>query len=150
MNRKESNTDYSIIFINGFFLLCFMLLVLFGTSIYRHIYQTQQDNNGSRSLSSYLLTISRMNEAAIYAEDIDGRQVLIIEDGDTGYGNRIYLYEGSLIEDYGRLEGRLSPSSGVRIAESDLFVIEEAADNLLKITTSAGSVFIHTLKEGGQ
>ena len=144
---KRNKGTYSgllIIGITAFFLGCFFLLLMFGTGAYRKIVNMETEVNQTRALSSYLLTVSKMGEADIsVSHDSEVGSMLMIEDRDTGYGNRIYLYEGYLIEDYGEIGGRLFPDAGIKIAPSGMFEIRELDDDLLRIETSAGIVYIH-------
>ncbi|MBQ1306813.1 MAG: DUF4860 domain-containing protein [Erysipelotrichaceae bacterium] len=147
MKKKESYSGLFIIGITAFFLGCFMLLIVFGVGVYRNVVEMQNQTNSLRSLSSYLLTVSKVGETGISVEEGAYGKMLVIEDGDTGYGNRIYVYEGELLEDFGKIGGKLYPDAAIRIAETEVFTIEELKNDLLKITTSAGSVYIHMLEE---
>lgn len=131
----------------AFFIMSFLLLVIFGTGIYRNISVSREESSLSRTLSSYLHTASKMNEAGIYTESKDGKLVLVIKDSDTGYGNRIYLHEGYLVEDFGKLDDQLYPDSALKIAQTSVFEIEKMNEDLLKVKTSDGDVYI-TLMEG--
>jgi hypothetical protein len=147
MKKKESYSGLFIIGITAFFLGCFMLLIVFGVGVYRNVVEMQNQTNSLRSLSSYLLTVRKVGETGISVEEGAYGKMLVIEDGDTGYGNRIYVYEGELLEDFGKIGGKLYPDAAIRIAETEVFTIEELKNDLLKITTSAGSVYIHMLEE---
>ena len=147
MKKKESYSGLFIIGITAFFLGCFMLLIVFGVGVYRNVVEMQNQTNSLRSLSSYLLTVSKVGETGISVEEGAYGKMLVIEDGDTGYGNRIYVYEGELLEDFGKIGGKLYPDAAIGIAETEVFTIEELKNDLLKITTSAGSVYIHMLEE---
>jgi len=146
MKKKENqfSTGLIIIGITAFFLGCFFLLLIFGTGIYRGIVSRQSENQMERALSSYLLTVSRNGEAGIQMGVMeDGRQVLIVEDGDSGYGSRIYLHEGYLVEDYGKIDGAYYPDLAIRIGENDRFAIEMIKEDLMKIETVKGNVYLH-------
>ena len=146
MKMKKSRNNFSelsIIGITAFFLGCFFLLIIFGTGIYSDIVDSQSANIYERSLSSYLLTVSKMSESKIiYEDNYEVGQMLLIEDEDTGYGNRIYLYDGYLVEDYGQIGGKLFPKNAIKIAENNTFIIEKISERLLKITTDSGDVYI--------
>lgn len=133
-----------IIAITAFFLGCFLLLVVFGTGIYGSIASRQSANNQHRAVLAYLLTVTKMNENDIYVnEDPDFGHVLIVEDAGTGYGNRIYINEGYLVEDYGKTGGALMPDYATRIGEASFLETEMIEDDLYKLTTDHGSVFVH-------
>lgn len=147
MNRKENSKEFSLMIMTAFFIMSFLLLVIFGTGIYRNISVSREESSLSRTLSSYLHTASKMNDAGIYTESKDGKLVLVIKDSDTGYGNRIYLHEGYLVEDFGKLDDQLYPDSALKIAQTSVFEIEKMNEDLLKVKTSDGDVYI-TLMEG--
>ncbi len=149
MNRNKDSKELSLLLMMSFFIVSFLLLVSFGTKIYRNIASTQESSALSRTLSSYLHTASKMNEAGIYVEQKQGKEVLVIVDGDTGFGNRIYLQEGYLVEDFARLDDELYTDSAIRIAPTSLFEIEKVDEDLLKIRTDDGIVYI-SLFEGGR
>ena len=149
MNRKENGNEFSLLIMMAFFILSFLLLVVFSTGVYRSIALSQEQSSLSRTLSSYLHTASTANEAGIYYEQKEGKTVLVIRDELEGFGNRIYLSEGYLVEDYGRLEDKLHTQSATKIAANQTFLIEEVNEELLKITTDDGEVFISRMG-GGQ
>ncbi|MCR4632980.1 MAG: DUF4860 domain-containing protein [Erysipelotrichaceae bacterium] len=142
MKKNENKNELSLMIMMGFFIISFLLLVLFGTKIYQSISKNEEESALSRTLSSYLHTASKMNEAGIYTEEKEGKLVLVVKDGDTGFGNRIYLHEGYLVEDFGKLDDGLNASSALQIGETSLFEVEKISESLLKISTSDGQVYI--------
>ena len=72
--------------------------------------------------------------------------ILIVEDTGTGYGNRIYINEGYLVEDYGKVDGALMPDYATRIGETSRFETEKISETLLKLETDQGDVFVHIRK----
>ncbi len=142
MNQKESGKELSLMIMMAFFIVSFLLLVMFGTGVYRNISVSEEESSLSRTLSSYLHTASKMNEARISHEVREGRTVLVVEDGTSGYGKRIYMNEGHLVEEFARLNDDLHVDSAMKIAETDVFEIEEVSETLLKVVTSDGNVYI--------
>ena len=146
--RKDGNDKEIIrLIMTAFILISFLLLTVFGAGVYGSICFSRQRSDAGRRLSSYLHSAARMNEAGIDARRIEGRDVLVIRDPGTGYGNRIYPDEGFVMEDYGKIDDGLHVSSTVKIAESSRFRIERICEGLLKITTDDGAVFL-TFLEG--
>lgn len=143
--KEKTGSGLYILLIMAFFLGCFLLLVIFGTGIYRSIASRQSENNRERTVLAYLLTVTKMNETDIHtAEDPEYGTILIVEDAGSGYGNRIYVKDGYLVEDYGKVSGKLMPDYATKIGATSVFVIENSADNILKLSTDAGSVFVHS------
>mgnify|MGYP002624320941 CR=1 FL=1 len=147
---QRSPLGYYTIGIAALFLAGFFLLVLFGAQIYRSAAGSQELNFQTRSLNSYLATCARANDAAggIQVLASDYGQVLVLADGDSGYGLRIYPYEGSLVEDYAALDAPLSPESAQVIGKTGTFEIQSLADGLLCVSTDAGRVLLGIRSEG--
>jgi|GEM_PF-2494100 hypothetical protein len=146
--RKKSglsSTALTIFFVTGF-----LLLVVFGTRTYLSITVSRDKLSRERLISSYLHSISKINETAIYYRNIDNKDVLIIEDGDSSYGNRIYVHEGNLLEDYGQIDSALKPQRASIIAKADEMKIKQVNDELLELEVDGRQIYIHTLKEGVQ
>ena len=147
--KKGTGSGIYIIALTAFFLGCFLLLVLFGTNIYRNIAGRQAGNNEQRAILSYLLTTTKMSELEIReGNDAQYGEMLIVEDPGTGYANRIYIYDGYLVEDYGKTDGTLFPDSATQIGQTSSFEIQMLKEDLMKIRTDEGSVFIHTGSSG--
>ena len=144
----KGRTGFAAIAVTVFFLGCFMSLILFGTMIYRSIADGHESSNRKRALLSYLLTVTRVNESAVDTAIGEYGPMLIVADGDSGYAARIYAADGYLVEDYGKPDGKLYPDAADQIAETDPFEIEELQDNLLEVTTSQGTVYLHIGKRG--
>lgn len=131
--------------IAGLFLAGFFLLVVFGAQIYRGTVEGQTQNNRTRALLSYLSACVRANDAkgAVTVGDFDGEPVLIIADGESGYGLRIYRYEDCLVEDYGRIGESLNPAQAQTIGETKRFEVREVAEDTYFVVTDAGSVLLN-------
>lgn len=128
------------------FLAVFFLTVVFGAQTYRKIVAGQTGNNETRALLSYLTTCLKSNdtEGAVRIYEEEGRLVLSIADGGSGYGLRLYRYEGSLLEDYGKLESALNPSAAQVIGETEVFLAEEVDEHTYAVTTDEGRVVFHS------
>ncbi len=127
------------------FLAVFFLTVIFGARTYRSIVTGQTENNETRALLSYLTTCMKANdtEGAVEVYEEDGVTVLSIADGDSGYGLRIYQYQGDLLEEYGKLGEALYPGAAQVIGETAVFRVEKVAENTCAVTTDEGRVLFH-------
>ena len=76
-------------------------------------------------------------------------QMLVLDDGDTGFVTRIYLADGQLIEEYRNASTKPDPTQGRVIGNTSTFAIDAVADDLLRVTTDEGQVFVY-IGEGGQ
>lgn len=122
----------------------FLMLVTIGAGTYRDIAQGQTRNNENRALLSYFSTCARSNdrEGAVTVSWEEG-PVLVIADGDSGFGLRIYQRDGYLLEDYGRMDAALNPDIAQIIGETQEFRVEEQAEGTFVVITDAGRVLFH-------
>ena len=128
--------------ISTMFLGGFLLLVLFGTASYKRVNSLQEENGFQRTILSYLsVTLKSDRAAEIIVEEKEGVRVLTVAEKEGGFGKRIYLYEGHLVEDYGKLSERLFPKDATVIGEDSRFEIS-LEDDLLRIETDQGTVLI--------
>ena len=152
MNRKESpSVGGFTIAIMALFLAGFLLLVLLGARSFRNASGTQNDNNESRVLLSYLSTTLRGYDeagAVTIREEAKG-QVLEIAEGETGYSLKIYTHEGKLMEEFTRAGKALNPDAAEVIGETEVFSVEQPDTGILLLKTDAGTVLVHLRSEGG-
>lgn len=157
MKQRENRNFSSIFFTMGIVTLFFggfLLLVVFGATSYRSVIATQQDNNHTRVLLSYLSNTMQAHKLSVITtyEDANAEStVLNIEDVDPLYAFRIYNYKGHLVEDYGENGGELFPEDANVLGENLTLEFESVNDRLIKITTSQGSTYVKVYHfEGGQ
>lgn len=135
------------------FLAGFFLLVVFGAQTYRRVEAGQEKNNQSRALLSYLSTCVKAGDGAgaVWirqgAED-DASPVLVVADGDTGYGIKIYQEGESLLEEYSSLDNEPDPSAAQEIGRTRVFQVEEISEGTFAVTTDAGRTLFSVRSEG--
>ena len=76
-------------------------------------------------------------------------QMLVLDDGDTGFVTRIYLADGQLIEEYRNASTKPDPTQGRVIGTTSTFAIDAVADGLLRVKTDEGQILVY-IGEGGQ
>lgn len=142
--EKQSPLGLYTIGVAALFLAGFFLLVVFGAGSYRDTVRSQTANNQTRALLSYFETSisSADHRGQVYTEDSEYGQILVIPDGETGYGLRIYQYENMLMDEYAKLNHPVDYSQGSPIAPTSLFRADWKEEGLLQITTDAGSILI--------
>lgn len=142
---SHQTTGFYTVIAAGIIFAVFFLLILSGTSTYRRIVARQEKNNRDRILLSYVL-------ANVKSGDVDGAvriytendtPVVAVEEGDSGYGIRIYQHEGKLMGDYGKLDQALNPKDALAIGETETFRVEDLGNKTYRVTTDAGSAFFH-------
>lgn len=143
--KKESTRQFGLyaLGIAAMFIGGFLMLVVFGATTYQRTVDLQDENYHTREVLSYLATSLKADQATqIYEAEIDGRQVLVINVGDTGYANRIYVNDGNLVEDFGRIGSSLDPENASVITTNEKFEISHV-NNLLVISTDEGDVKVN-------
>ena len=152
MNHTERNPlGLYTIGIVALFLAGFFLLVVFGARSFRDTVNGQYHNMDTRGILSYLSTTVKSCDTAdaVRVENGENGQVLVVADGDSGYGFRIYLREGDLVEDYASLSSPFMPEEAQVIGEATLFQVEQPEDDVLVVHTDAGRLLLKLRSEGG-
>lgn len=129
----------------GVILAIFFLLVLSGARTYRGTVAGREKNNQDRALLSYLQANVKAGDAegAVRVYEADGAPVVAVEEGDSGYGIRIYQHEGKLVGDYGRLDWELNPEGALVIGETERFQVEDLGNATYAVDTDAGRTLFH-------
>lgn len=70
-------------------------------------------------------------------------QMLVLDDGDTGFVTRIYLADGQLIEEYRNAATLPDPTQGRVIGTTSTFAIDAVADGLLRVKTDEGQILVY-------
>ena len=153
MKREHhSPLGYYTIGIAGLFLAGFFLLVVFGAQSYRNTVGGQNRNMHSRALLSYLATTVKAadtRDGIRVLEDPEVGPVLVLEDGNSGYAQRIYRFGCLLLEDYAGTDAPLRPEEAEQIGTAERFLPVLDANVVLKIETDAGKVLVHLRSGGG-
>lgn len=137
--QKTPSMGMFTIGIAALFLVGFLLLVLFGAVTYQRTVDSQNRNNGERSILSYLSAVTKANdrEGAFSVEDSSFGRMIVIREKD-GFGLRIYHADGKLLEEYSRLSIDPDPSSATVIADTERFELEEVKPGFWRIVTDQG------------
>ena len=87
-------------------------------------------------------------DAVSVSEDQLFGQVLNLSDGDSGYALRLYMADGALLEEYSRADAAPSPEAAQKLGDTWKFAVSLDQD-LLQISTDAGTVLLHLRSEAG-
>lgn len=144
-SSESSPLGFYTIGIAALFLAGFLLLVVFGAQSYRDTVALQDGNMQTRAILSYLATTVRANDTAgsVTVRDGEDGQVLVVEDGGSGYALRIYRRDGRLLEDFAALDAELDPEKAEVIGATETFDIEQLPGGVLRVDTDEGSVLLH-------
>ena len=144
-HHRKNPTLFLSVGVMALFLAGFLLLVVFGARSYRDVVDSQYGNMDERALTAYLSASVKANDSsgAVSVEDSEFGQVLVVNDGRTGYALRYYRYNGQLAEDFARIGAPLDPDSAQLIAPTERFSVERGEGDLLIVTTDAGRAVLH-------
>ena len=121
-------------------LACVFGLVVLGGGLYSRLADSQTRNGELRAEVSYLYGRVRAADSAggvAIGQGPEGPSLVLTDPAAPEYATRIYLYQGSLVEEYAEADSPLQPDQALAIAASDTFqpVLE---GNLLTVETSRG------------
>ena len=121
--------------------------VRFPEGKFENVLRFMGADDRKRSAGAWLLLSYALSNRGI----TDGPEgpVLVIADGNTGYGKRIWQREGHLVEDYAEISEGLSGDQANVIAETSVFEVERPAADRLIVTTDEGRTLITLRSEGG-
>ena len=124
------------------FFIALLLALIAGVTVHRHVSDVQVANVSRREGIELICNIVRANDAkgAIAAGDgPEGKLLVIVQNLDSGtYETRLYLYKGSIVQEY-RLTGtKYTPSKASKVTKSSSFAF--TYDNgLLTVSTDQGT-----------
>ena len=146
--KKDNSNSISMSFyalgIATMFIGSFLLLVVFGALSYKNLVGHSSVNSHKRQVAAYLNTALTHERTSSFRID-EGPEgpMLVLEDSDTGYADRIYCYNGNLLDDYGESEGELDPENAIVIGENSTFTLDLSPSGLLTIKTDRGTVRVN-------
>jgi hypothetical protein len=144
MTGKKGIGDILQILTIAVLFLVILILVVFSAASYQHATETQNRNNRSRALLSYVVSSvesSRLSE--VKERDFDGAEGLSISMEDGKFERRIYMKDGKLLEEYAESKSGINPKDALVIGETEVFEVNRVADDLIEIKTDAGSSYVN-------
>lgn len=127
-----------------------ILLAALSALTYRNVLAGRNEARELRCTLSYLKTGVRSHDTVggVRLEQ-DGKVLVLTEtDGAEVYEERIYCYNGRLLEEYTVPGWATSPEDAVVLAETSFFHGEDLGNGLLKLETDEGSVLIRLFAGG--
>lgn len=126
------------------FVVVDLLALVAGTSSYGSITTMQEANDQAIMTLGPVTSTVRANDVnggvAVASDGPEGRALVLVQKdettGDT-YETRIYLYEGSIVQEYALGGSPYTPDRATALSRSNTFDFAYA-DGLLTITTDAG------------
>ena len=124
--------------------LVILLLVVFAARSYQHGADSQYENDAQRIVCAYVATaVKDHNGDEVTPTEFDGYPGVSIEDGDPGFTHKIYLADGTLMEEYSKADAPVDPETANKIGETSLFEISYISDDLLEIKTDRGASYVN-------
>ena len=142
-NTKSIGEILSALTIAVLFLVI-LLLVVFAARSYQHSADNQYENDTQRIACAYVVTAIKDNDGGeVTPTDFDGCPGVSIADGDTGFTHKIYMKDGSLLEEYSLAEAPVNPETASVIGETEIFEINYISDDLIEIRTDKGASYVN-------
>lgn len=143
--RKGSQGKASRIFtatLFGVFILMLLLAFLAGVTVYKNLSTAQSTLNNYRSSESLIVNNVLANdsyETLRQGNGPEGKSLVMVEHTEDGtYETRIYLYQGTIMEEYAVSGAAYSPETATPLATSKVFSFT-LSGGLLRITTNHGT-----------
>ena len=142
-NLKTFGDLVSVILIAVLFLVI-LILVVFSAVSYQTAVEIQDANNNTRAVLSYVTTAVKGSAGSRVAlEERDGLEMLVIEEGDTGYEQQIYFTGGQVLESYGKAGEAPVVEDALVVGEAERFDMQFRGEDLLEIVTDIGTSYVH-------
>ncbi len=124
------------------FFIALLLALIAGVTVYRHVSDVQAANVSHREGIELICNIVRANDAkgaVAVGDGPEGKSLVIVQNLDSGtYETRLYLYKGSIVQEYSLAGTEYTPSKASKITDSSSFAF--TYDNgLLTVTTDQGT-----------
>lgn len=164
MNGNQSAVKHShtisqafVFLLLAVFAVMSTLMVLFSAQLYRGIVARTEQAGENRVLTSYLVNVTRGNDAAgaVHTDQRGGVDVLVFDwrDGESHYETLVYQYDGYLRELFADAKQPFDPEYGDEICPARAFT-PEIRDGLLQMTVTDAngeeSVIHMALRSGGE
>lgn len=134
------------------FFVTLMAALASGAIMYRHVSDAQAQVNTTHLQSGLMANIVHVNDAidsVTTGQGPEGKALVLVQEINGGkYETRVYLYEGSVVQEYAVAGRDYAPMRATRLFESQTF--DFAFDGeLLTITTDQGSVSVALRSQQG-
>lgn len=127
------------------FVVVLLIAIVIGTNIYKSLYQANGQISEERMATSLLFNTIKTADAQNALEigrGPEGRALVLNECTSSGtYETRLYLYEGSLVQEYAYDGASYDPRRASPLIETERFDFDYR-DGLLTITTDQGQINI--------
>lgn len=140
-NRMTSHHTIDILFVLslfGVFAVSAIILILFGTNVYRKTVSQMDDNYSARTSIEYITEKIRQSDVqnAIQIKEEQGTDILMLtaEINEIPYATSLYEYNGWLYELFARTDIDLPLDAGQPVMEIKNISFTQLSPNLLSIS----------------
>ena len=141
--RQRSTTRFFTVALMGVFFVVLMGMLAVGASIYSSIVGVKAYTDDTHIQSGLLANTVHVNDAVFAVESGDGPEgpaLVLVEALETGtYETRIYLYNGTLYQEYAIAGRDYNPKTATPLFESNTFEFSFDGE-LLSMTTDQGTL----------
>lgn len=144
--KKRIFSDLMPVIIVAVLFLVILILVVFSAVSYGTSVDIRDGNNNKRAVLSYITTAVRSNAGdPCELTERDGIEILVLDDGQTGFERQIYFHDGKIKESYLKKGSAPVPDDALTIGETSVFEMEFVKDDLLEIKTDIGTSYVHIM-----
>ena len=138
-NRQHITDLIFVLALFCVFAVSSILLVTLGSTVYRHILDTSNQNYSVRTPSAFLVEKFRQNggyQRITVENGFGDSDAIVITEviGDSEFVTKIYVDDGYLKELFTQKDANLQPSAGDQIIPCQDFHVQELKDNLYHIS----------------
>lgn len=138
MGKSHSFDLIFVLGLFGIFAVSAVVVMLIGISVYRDTVSNLNNHFSNRTASAYVTQKIRQNnsDGRVAAGEIEGLPAVVIAGEGTAANTTtyIYCYDGQLMELYIRNGTDANPQSGQEITEIKSLNVEDAGNNILRLT----------------
>ncbi len=135
------------------FIAALLIALVVGTHVYSSLAEVRVATGDSRMSSSFLVNSIKSHDAIdeiALGQGPEGVSLVLIEALESGrYETRIYLYQGTIVEEYSLDQAPYDPSRATPLVTSEMFDVSYQ-NGLLTVYTQDGSaeVALHSVRGG--
>ena len=119
------------------------ILVVFSAVSYQGAVELRDANDNTRAVLSYVTTaVKGSGGSRVRIDSRGGVDILVIEEGDTGYEQQICFSDGKVLESYGKAGEVPVFEDALVVGRAEQFDMQLHGDGLLEIQTDIGTSYV--------
>lgn len=144
--RKLKFDTVFVLLVFCMFAASVLIVLTLGSSIYGSVTGITREGYDERECLSYIWTKVKTSDSFNGVIEFHGISALRFSENYDGavYSTVIYHYDGWVRELYFEEGLEFVPEDGLEVIKTDSLVFSYAGDNLVKVTSDGGSLYLHT------